>query len=116
MQLKEIKNTLNALADETRFRIVNLLSEGELCVCDLMRVLGEPQSKISRHLAYLRRAKVVSAKKEGLWMYYRLVQGSGKLPQALVRIIQLGRLDVAELRKDLQKFRKSKSCLVACCK
>ncbi|HEX8721980.1 MAG TPA: metalloregulator ArsR/SmtB family transcription factor [Pyrinomonadaceae bacterium] len=61
-----------ALADRTRLRLLNLMSAGEVCVCFFVEVLGEGQPKISRHLAYLRRAGVVSARREGKWMHYRI--------------------------------------------
>lgn len=61
-----------ALADPTRLRALNLISEGELCVCYLVQVLNAPQPKISRHLAYLRKAGIVAARREGKWMHYRL--------------------------------------------
>ncbi len=63
-----------ALSEEIRLRIINLLSTGELCVCDLMAVLGMPQSKVSRHLAYLRNAGWVRGYRNGKWMYYGLSQ------------------------------------------
>jgi ArsR family transcriptional regulator len=106
----------NALADETRLRILNLLTEGELCVCDLMSVLKEPQSKVSRHLAYLRRARLVDARKEGLWMYYRLSKPGTKTLRAIIEALNLGRADFDEFKRDLGTFRKSKTCLVSCCK
>jgi ArsR family transcriptional regulator len=62
-----------ALADRTRLRLLNLLASGEVCVCFFVEVLGESQPKISRHLAYLRRAGVVAARREGKWMHYRTV-------------------------------------------
>jgi ArsR family transcriptional regulator len=67
-------NTLfNALADPTRLRAIMLIrSEGEVCVCELTHALRESQPKISRHLAYLRDARVVRAQREGTWMHYRL--------------------------------------------
>ena len=61
-----------ALSDRTRLRILALLGLGERCVCDLVAVLGLSQPKVSRHLAYLRRAGLVLARKEGHWSYYRL--------------------------------------------
>jgi ArsR family transcriptional regulator len=61
-----------ALADRTRLRLLNLMSAGEVCVCFFVEVLGESQPKISRHLAYLRRADVVAARREGKWMHYRV--------------------------------------------
>src|SRR5215210_765232 len=61
-----------ALADRTRLRLLNLMAAGEVCVCFFVEVLGESQPKISRHLAYLRRAGVVAARREGKWMHYRV--------------------------------------------
>ena len=63
----------NLLADATRLRTIMVIqSEGEVCVCELTHALSESQPKISRHLAYLREAHVVCARREGTWMYYRL--------------------------------------------
>ena len=64
----------NALADRTRLRILNLMGEDEVCVCFFVEVLQTNQPKISRHLAYLKRAGLVSTRKEGLWMHYRVVE------------------------------------------
>ena len=61
-----------ALADKTRLRLLNLMAAGEVCVCFFVEVLGTNQPKISRHLAYLRRAGVVAARREGKWMHYRI--------------------------------------------
>jgi DNA-binding transcriptional ArsR family regulator len=61
-----------ALADKTRLRILNLLRSGEVCVLHFTDVLGESQPKISRHLAYLRRAGVVAARRDGKWMHYSI--------------------------------------------
>lgn len=60
------------LCDETRLRILNLLQDGELCVCHIQDILSEPQVKISKHLAYLRVRGLVEARKEANWMIYRL--------------------------------------------
>ncbi len=62
-----------ALADRTRLRLLNLMSEGEVCVCFLVEILGESQPKISRHLGYLRRVGIVASRREGKWMHYRIV-------------------------------------------
>ena len=75
--MKKLAMTFKALSDETRLRILSLLIQGELCVCDLMAVLQLPQSTVSRHLAYLRNANLISDRREGVWMYYRLAE---KLP------------------------------------
>jgi ArsR family transcriptional regulator len=116
MKLKDCQTIFTAMSDRTRFRILSLLSEGELCVCDVMRVLKEPQSKISRHLAYLRRAQLVEARKEGLWMYYRLARPSTKVFQAIFEALNCCRSEFGELKKDIGEFRKNKSRLIACCK
>lgn len=65
-----------ALADNTRLRLVHLLGDDELCVCSCVEVLGTNQPKISRHLAYLRRAGLVAARRDGKWTHYRLTQPS----------------------------------------
>lgn len=61
-----------ALADRTRLRLLNLMGDDEVCVCFFVEVLKTNQPKISRHLAYLRRAGVVAARREGKWMHYRV--------------------------------------------
>lgn len=63
-----------ALADKTRLRLLNLMREDEVCVCFFTEVLGESQPKISRHLAYLRNAGIVEARREGKWMNYRIIK------------------------------------------
>lgn len=61
-----------ALADRTRLRLLNLIGDREVCVCYFVEILGTHQPKISRHLAYLRDAGIVSARREGKWMHYRM--------------------------------------------
>ena len=65
-----------ALSDRTRLRLLNLMDGREVCVCYFVRILGQSQPKISRHLAYLRRAGVVAARREGKWMHYKIVAPS----------------------------------------
>src|ERR1700758_954923 len=62
-----------ALADSTRLRLLNLMNGKEVCVCYFVEILGQSQPKISRHLAYLRRAGIVAARRDGKWMHYRIV-------------------------------------------
>ena len=63
-----------ALADRTRLRLLNLMRDGEVCVCFFVEILKTNQPKISRHLAYLRRAGIVGARRQGPWMHYRIVE------------------------------------------
>lgn len=63
-----------ALADHTRLRLINLMSDEEVCVCSCVAVLKANQPKISRHLAYLKRAGLVAGRRDGKWTHYRLVE------------------------------------------
>jgi len=67
-----LAQVFSALSDPTRLRLLNLIDGREVCVCHLVDVLRQSQPKISRHLAYLRRAGLVRARREGKWMHYRL--------------------------------------------
>ena len=67
-----LESLFRALADDTRLRIVALLASGEVCVCNIHDALGIPQPTASRHLAYLRRVGLVAARRQGLWVHYRL--------------------------------------------
>jgi ArsR family transcriptional regulator len=87
--MKHLAQTLKALSDPIRLRIILLLqSEGELCVCDLMAVLGLPQSTVSRHLAYLKRSCWVDTRREGVWMYYQLSRESCVICRELLLILR----------------------------
>jgi ArsR family transcriptional regulator len=70
--LKAVASTYKALADPTRLRILTLLVEGEVCVCEIHDTLRLPQPTVSRHLAYLRRTGLVEARRDATWMHYRL--------------------------------------------
>ncbi len=70
--LAEMEKLFLALADKTRLRLLNLMREDEICVCYFTEVLGESQPKVSRHLAYLRNAGLVSARRDGKWMHYKI--------------------------------------------
>jgi ArsR family transcriptional regulator, arsenate/arsenite/antimonite-responsive transcriptional repressor len=72
----DMQQFFQALGDNTRLRLLNLMGEQEVCVCYFVEILDEPQPKISRHLAYLRSAGIVSARREGKWMHYRIVMPS----------------------------------------
>jgi ArsR family transcriptional regulator len=70
--LETLTNVYAALADPTRLRILALLRDGEICVCHIHASLDVPQPTASRHLAYLRKSGLVDARREGIWMHYRL--------------------------------------------
>jgi len=73
VQKFDVERFFQALGDGTRLRLLNLMGEQEVCVCYFTEILGQPQPKISRHLAYLRSAGIVEARREGKWMHYRIV-------------------------------------------
>ncbi len=101
-----------AVSDRTRLRILHLLMAGELCVCDIVAVLAIAQPKTSRHLAYLRRAGLVVARKEGLWSYYRLAPAKNPFHQKLLECLGCCLGDVPELARDARQLqtRQSRCC------
>ncbi len=101
----DLSNQLfKAFADPTRLRILNLLRENDLCVCNLIEVLKLPQSTISRHLAYLKRMGLVETWEEGTWNHYRLAKPVRKLHQALLACLGQCLGEVPQLRQDKQKL------------
>src|SRR4051812_48239093 len=72
-----------AFSDRTRLRVLNMLRSGETCVCALQRVLDVPQPKVSRPLAYLKRAGLVTARKDGYWMHYPLAPATSEFHTSL---------------------------------
>ena len=99
--LKHLAQTIKALSDPIRLRIVLLLQgEGELCVCDLMAVLKLPQSTVSRHLAYLKRNYWVDIRREGVWMHYKLSQESCDICKELLQTIKQHASELPEAASD----------------
>lgn len=94
-----------ALSDETRIRIVALLTHGELCVCDIIQVLDLPQSTVSRHLAILRQAGLVEDRRKGVWIYYRLAESSEPVCGDLLDILSGGLQNLDQVRADSEKLR-----------
>lgn len=91
------------LCDETRLRILNLLQEGELCVCHFQEILDEPQVKISKHLAYLKVRGLVESHKEGNWVIYQLPGKPSRELAANLACLQDCVSEQAVFRRDLAK-------------
>ena len=89
----EFLSIAKALSDENRVRALMMLSHGELCVCQLIEMLGLAPSTVSKHMSILRQARLVQARKEGRWMYYRLPNGD--VPQCVLVAIQWMRNAIA---------------------
>jgi ArsR family transcriptional regulator, arsenate/arsenite/antimonite-responsive transcriptional repressor len=76
----------SALADKTRLRLLNLMRDGEVCVCFFAETLGTNNPKISRHLSYLKRANLVVGRRDGKWMHYRLNEPSNKDASEMLKV------------------------------
>lgn len=107
-----MKRLFKALADETRLRILGLLLTGEVCVCDIHETLKIPQSKASRHLAYLRQAGLVATRRDGLWVHYRL----GNLPDpvlaALADAVRHALTHTDTVHRDAERLQKRTGCCI----
>lgn len=93
-----------ALADRTRLRLLNLMADTEICVCFFVEVLGTNQPKISRHLAYLRRAGVVTARREGKWMHYRIAEPPDPHGASIFREVRAWLMQDTQMRRDRERL------------
>ena len=111
--MEDIIQIYRALSEQMRLRILLLLTQGELCVCDIMAVLEEPQSKVSRHIAYLKNSGLIQGKRVGTWMHYHIKDNLDMLSAAHVEFLkrQLSDLDwaTADLKK-MKEVQKAKLC------
>jgi ArsR family transcriptional regulator len=108
--VSSVDQMFRAFSDRTRLRILSMLRKGELCVCDIVGVLAVPQPKVSRHLAYLRRAGLVEARREGLWMHYRLAPARNAFHAKLLDCLACCFEDVPQLARDAKKLKQSPGC------
>jgi ArsR family transcriptional regulator len=105
-----METLFRALGDTTRLRILGLLTTGEVCVCDIHDTLKIPQPKASRHLAYLRRAGLVTARRDGLWMHYRLAPSTDPLIGAIREAVVHTLGHVASVRRDTERLSVRTGC------
>lgn len=102
-----------AFSDRTRLRILHVLQGGELCVGDIVEILQAPQPRVSRHLAYLRKAGLVTVRKSGLWSHYSLASAKTPFHRKLLECLAKCFGEVPELQADsarAAKIRKSGGC------
>ena len=104
--LADMESLYMALADKTRLRLLNLMRSNEVCVCFFTEVLGDSQPKVSRHLAYLRNAGLVEARRDGKWMHYSIIwpEDPGARRVLESALDWLG--DYEGLREDLKRYEK----------
>jgi ArsR family transcriptional regulator len=111
-QLSQLEELFKALGDATRLRILRLLMAGELCVCNIHDALKIPQTKASRHLAYLRRVGLVATRREGLWIYYRLSKSADPIVATIEDATTHVLGHVEALRKDAERLERQTGCCV----
>ena len=109
-RLAGLETFFKALADSTRLRILGLLLTGEVCVCHIHESLRIPQPKASRHLAYLRKAGLVEARREGLWMHYRLAELPDPVLHALGATVRHALTHLDAVHKDADRLQKKTGC------
>ena len=104
-----------ALADSTRLRLLNLMARDglmagrEVCVCHFVEILGQAQPKISRHLAYLRKAGIATARREGKWMHYSICAPADPSAASILAAVLAAFANDRQMRTDLSKLDRSKS-------
>lgn len=94
----------SALADETRLRLLNLMRGGEVCVCLFAETLGTNNPKISRHLAYLKRAGLVAGRREGKWMHYRITEPADEKAAEVLRATMQLLNDNVRMERDRERL------------
>jgi len=94
-----------ALADKTRLRLLNLMRDEEVCVCFFAEILGDSQPKISRHLAYLRNAGLVKARRDGKWMHYSIVDPVDEGGKAVLQSVLSWLDERPELRAERVRYK-----------
>jgi ArsR family transcriptional regulator len=111
MQAAAVDRMFRAFSDRTRLRILHLLQDhGEVCVGDLVAVVRAPQTTVSRHLAYLRRAGLVQVRKAGLWKHYSLAPADGRFHRGLLACLSGCFEEVGELAQDRKRYERLKGC------
>lgn len=93
-----------ALADRTRLRLLNLMRNDEVCVCFFVEILKTNQPKISRHLAYLRRAGIVGARREGQWIHYRVAEPPDPDVARLLNDVMTWLANDQEMQRDRERL------------
>jgi ArsR family transcriptional regulator len=103
--MEQIVQVFRALSEEMRLRILLLLTREELCVCDLMTIFDEPQSKISRHLAYLKNSGLISSRRVGVWMHYFLKDRADDFSQAQIELLRQRLNGFSRFQQDVSKMK-----------
>lgn len=103
----DLEKLFLGLGDRTRLRILNLIRNDEICVSHFTDILGESQPKISRHLAYLRKSGIVTARREGTWMHYSIAWPDDTHAASVIESLLDGLDSQQEMRKDRERLMKA---------
>jgi len=109
-QVNKMETLFKALADATRLRILGLLLTGEVCVCHIHESLKISQPKASRHLAYLRRSGLVTTRRDGLWIHYRLATSSDPVVAAISEAVRHALSHTEVVHRDAERLQKKTGC------
>jgi ArsR family transcriptional regulator len=99
-----LERLFRALADATRLRLLNLIADREICVCYFVEILHVSQPKVSRHLAYLRRAGIVDTRRDGKWMHYRLAAPKDEVAAGILHATLRHLREKPQMRRDISRL------------
>lgn len=102
----KLENLFLALADRNRLRLLNLMGDDEICVCFFVEILNMPQPKVSRHLAYLKRAGIVDARRDGKWIHYRMTLPKDENGVRVLQEVRDWSASDQEMQRDRQRLLK----------
>jgi ArsR family transcriptional regulator len=111
-RLTTLEDAFKAFADPTRLRILGLLAGGEICVCNIHECLGISQPAVSRHLAYLRKKRLVETRKDGLWVHYKLAALDEPVMRVLMSAVTHVLSHCDAIGKDRQRLEAQTGCCV----
>ena len=104
--MREFTAITKALADENRARVLMLLGRGELCLCQIIEMLGLAPSTVSKHMAVLRQAGLIEVRKKGRWCYYRLAgKDAPKAAREAIRWVQKTLSGEKKILKDAKRLK-----------
>jgi len=112
--VRDLVKPFKTLCDETRLRMLNLLTAGECCVCEVMQALEISQSRASRNLRILYDAGFLKMRKEGLWALYSINEGMVDYVQSLVEAVCKALASNATAKKDIERLRQARRVGLAC--
>jgi DNA-binding transcriptional ArsR family regulator len=104
--MREVMTVIKALADDSRMRIFLALTSGELCVCQIVELMGFAPSTVSKHMSILKQAYLVDGRKEGRWMFYRLEEKNAPVEaKRIAALVSQLLADDPQIREDAKRLK-----------